>query len=66
MAGRGLLREEQSGFRPRHSIPLQLARRVERVSRNFDVMKITGAVFLDVVKTFDTVCVDGLLYNSNP
>jgi hypothetical protein len=43
---RGLLRDEQCGFRPRHSTTLQLA----------------CAVFLDVTKAFDTVWVKGLLY----
>jgi hypothetical protein len=33
---RGLLHDEQSGFRPRLSSTLQLARLVERVNRNFD------------------------------
>jgi hypothetical protein len=33
---RGLLRDEQFGFRPKHSTTLQLARLVERVNRNFD------------------------------
>jgi hypothetical protein len=31
---RGLLRDEQFGFRPKHSIALQLTRHVEGVSRN--------------------------------
>jgi hypothetical protein len=30
--------------------------------RNSDKKRLTGAVFLDVAKAFDTVCVDGLLY----
>jgi hypothetical protein len=59
---RGLLRDEQFGFRPRHSTTLQLARLVERVNRNFDESRLTGAVFLDVAKDFDTVWVKGLLY----
>jgi hypothetical protein len=59
---RGLLRYEQFGFRPRHSTALQLSRLVERVSRNFDERRLTGAVFLDVAKTFHTVWVEGLLY----
>jgi hypothetical protein len=59
---RGLLRDEQFGFRPRHSTTLQLARLVERVNRNFDERRLTGAVFLDVAKAFDTVWVKGLLY----
>jgi hypothetical protein len=59
---RGLLRDEQFGFRPRHSTSLQLARLVERVTRNFGEKGLTGAVFLDVAKSFDTVWIDGLLY----
>jgi hypothetical protein len=59
---RGLLIDEQFGFRPKHSTTLQLARLVERVNRNFDERRLTGAVFLDVAKAFDTVWVKGLLY----
>jgi len=29
---------------------------------NFDEKRLTGAIFLDVAKAFDTVWVDGLLY----
>ena len=59
---RGLLRDEQFGFRPKHSTALQLARLAERVSSNLGERRLTGAVFLDVAKVFDTVWVDGLLY----
>jgi hypothetical protein len=59
---RGLLRDEQFGFRPIHSTSLQLAHLVQRVSRNFGEKRLTGAVFLDVAKAFDTVWVDGLVY----
>jgi hypothetical protein len=62
MNERGLLHDEQFGFRPRHSTTLQLAHLVERVNRNFDERRLTGAVFLDVAKAFDTVRVKGLLY----
>ena len=62
VSGRELLRNEQFGFSPKHITLLQLARFVERVSRNFDERRLTGAVFLDVAKAFDTVWVDGLLY----
>jgi hypothetical protein len=60
--GRGLLRDEQFGFRPKHSTALHLARLVKRVSRNSGENGLTGAVFLDVAKAFDTVWVAGLLY----
>jgi hypothetical protein len=59
---RGLMQDEQFAFRPGHSTSLQLARLVERITRNFDEKRPTGAVFLDVAKAFDTVWVDGLLY----
>jgi hypothetical protein len=41
---------------------VQLAHLVERVNRNVDETRLTGAVFLDLSKAFDTVCVKGLLY----
>jgi len=59
---RGLLRDEQFGFRPRHSTSLQLAQLVERITRIFGEKRVTGAVFLDVAKAFDTVLIDGILY----
>jgi hypothetical protein len=59
---RGLLRDEQLAYRPRHNTSLQLARLVERITRNFGEKRLTGAVLLDVAKAFDTVWIDGLLY----
>jgi hypothetical protein len=56
------MRDEQFWFRPRHSTALQLGSLNERVNRNFDERRMTGAVFLDVAKAFDTVWVKGLLY----
>jgi len=56
------MQDENFGFRPRHSTSLQLARLVERVIRNIGEKRITGTVFLDVAKAFDTVWIDGLLY----
>ena len=56
------MRDEKFGFRPGHSTSLQLARLVERITRNFGDKSLTGAVFLDVAKTFDTFRIDGLLY----
>ena len=48
----GLLRDEEFGFRPRHSTSLQLGSLVERITRNFGEKRLTGAVFLDVAKAF--------------
>jgi len=59
---RGLMRDDQFGFRPRHSTSLQLARLVERITRNFGEKRLTGAVVLDVAKAFDTGWIDDLLY----
>jgi hypothetical protein len=41
---------------------LQLACLVERIARTFGEKCLTGAVFLDVAKAFDTVWINGLLY----
>jgi hypothetical protein len=39
---------------------------VERVSRNFGEKRLTGALFLDVTKAFDTAWIEGLLYKLSP
>ena len=57
------MRDEQFGFRPRHSTSLQLARLVERIIRNVCEKVPRGAVFIDVVKAFNTIDINGLLYN---
>jgi hypothetical protein len=62
VSGRGLLRDEQFGFRPKHSTTLQLARLIERATGSFGKKGLTSAIFLDVAKAFDTVLVDGLLF----
>jgi hypothetical protein len=59
---RGLMQDEKFGFRSRHSTSLQLTHLIERITRNFGEKRLTGAVFLDVAKTFNTVWMDGLLY----
>jgi len=58
---RGLIRDEQVGFRPRHITSLHLPRLFERITRNVFEKGQTGAVFLEVAKSFDTVWIDGLL-----
>jgi hypothetical protein len=59
---RGLMRDEEFGLRSKHSTSLRVARLVERITCKFDEKRLTGAVFLDVAKAFDTVWIDGLLY----
>jgi hypothetical protein len=61
LSGRGLLRDEQFGFRPKYSTTVQLSRQLDRVTRNFGKKRLTGEIFLNVAKAFDTVSVDGLL-----
>jgi hypothetical protein len=41
---------------------LQLACLIERITRNFGEKRLTGAFFLNVAKAFNTVWIDGLLY----
>ena len=53
---RGLMRDEQFGFRPKHSTFLQLAR-LERITGNCE-KRLTGVVFIYVSKVFDTVWID--------
>jgi hypothetical protein len=52
ICGRGLLRDEQFGFRPKHSTSFHLARLVERVSRNLGEKRFTDALSLNVAKAF--------------
>lgn len=42
------------------SSSLQLARFVEKVSKNYGEKRLTNAVFLDMAKAFRTACVDSL------
>ena len=56
------MRDEQFGFRPRHSTSLQLTHLVEKITGNFGENRIAGAAFLDVAKALHTVRFDGLLY----
>ena len=61
VSGRRVFRNTHFGFRLKHSTALQLNRLVERDSGNLDEKRLTGAVFLDVAKSFDSAWVDGLL-----
>jgi hypothetical protein len=55
LSERGLMRDDQFGFSPRHSTFLRLARLVKRITKNFGEKRLTGAVFLEVAKAFDNV-----------
>jgi hypothetical protein len=50
------------GLDPGISRPCSWPLLVERINRNFGEKRLTGAVFLDVAKAFDTIWSDGLLY----
>ncbi|GBP30770.1 Probable RNA-directed DNA polymerase from transposon BS [Eumeta japonica] len=55
LLGKGLIIDEQFGFRPAHSCPQQVLRLVEYVSEGFETERSTVAVFFDVAKAFDRV-----------
>ena len=50
-----LINPNQFGFRPRLSPTVALAAFTDQVLSNMDDGKVTGAVFLDLAKAFDTV-----------
>ncbi|GBP20900.1 Probable RNA-directed DNA polymerase from transposon BS [Eumeta japonica] len=62
LLGKGLIVDEQFGFRPVHSCPQQVLRLVEYVSEGFETERSTVAVFFDVAKAFDRVWHAGLIY----
>ncbi|GBP24400.1 Probable RNA-directed DNA polymerase from transposon BS [Eumeta japonica] len=62
LLGKGLIIDEQFGFRPAHSCPQQVLRLVEYVSEGFETERSTVAVFFDVAKAFDRVWHAGLIY----
>ncbi|GBP12341.1 Probable RNA-directed DNA polymerase from transposon X-element [Eumeta japonica] len=55
LLGKGLIINEQFGFRPAHSCPQQVLCLVEYVSEGFETERSTVAVFFDVAKAFDRV-----------
>jgi hypothetical protein len=54
--------DEQFGFRPKHSTQDQLLRVTEFASVSHERKHVTGAVFLDVAKAFDTGWHAGLVH----
>ncbi|GBP69988.1 Probable RNA-directed DNA polymerase from transposon BS [Eumeta japonica] len=62
LIGKGLLINEQFGFRPKHSCPQQALQLVEYISEGFKVKRKTVAVFFDVAKAFDRVWHAGFIH----
>jgi hypothetical protein len=56
-----LLCDEQFGLGPEHGTTLQRASLFERVTRKFSGKRLTGAIFLNIAKGFDTFWADCLL-----
>ena len=63
--GRNLIRPEQFGFRPGHSIQHQVLRLTEKITERFNNNEKVGAVLLYVAKAFDSVLTEGLLLKLN-
>jgi hypothetical protein len=59
---RGLLNASQFGFHTHHSMTCQCMRLMDQVTLNFNNNMSTAAVFLDIVKAFDTTWYLGLVY----
>ncbi|GBP36446.1 Probable RNA-directed DNA polymerase from transposon BS [Eumeta japonica] len=62
LLGKGLIIDEQFGFRPAHSCPQQVLRVVEYILEGFKNKQKTVAVFFDVAKAFDRVWHAGLVH----
>ncbi|GBP81659.1 RNA-directed DNA polymerase from mobile element jockey [Eumeta japonica] len=62
LIGKGLIINEQFGFRPNHSCPQQVHRLVEHKSEGFKKKRKAVAVFFDVAKAFDRVWHAGLIH----
>ncbi|GBP59432.1 Probable RNA-directed DNA polymerase from transposon BS [Eumeta japonica] len=62
LLGKGLIIDEQFGFRPVHSCPQQVLRLVEYATEGFKRKNKAVAVFFDVANAFDRVWHVGLVY----
>ncbi|GBP09099.1 Probable RNA-directed DNA polymerase from transposon BS [Eumeta japonica] len=63
--GKGLIIDEQFGFRTNDSCPQQALRLVEYITEGFQTKTKTVAVFFDVAKTFDRVWHASFIYKIN-
>jgi hypothetical protein len=50
-----IITSSQSGFRPKHSCETALNCLIDRWLKNIDQGKLTGVLFIDLSKAFDTV-----------
>ena len=57
-----LLSEKQSGYRPKHSIQLQLTYLCHNLYKSLDSGNNFSAIFLDISKYFDKIWHHGLIY----
>ncbi|GBP30445.1 RNA-directed DNA polymerase from mobile element jockey [Eumeta japonica] len=62
LLGKGLIVDEQFGFRSVHSCLQQVLRLVEYATEDFKTKQKTVAVFFDVAKAFDRIWHAGLIY----
>ncbi|GBP67364.1 Probable RNA-directed DNA polymerase from transposon X-element [Eumeta japonica] len=64
LLGKGLIIDEQFGFRPVHSSPQHVLRLVEYILEGFKSQQKTVAIFFDPTKAFDSIRVHSLNYTT--
>ena len=57
----GIIRNEQHGFRPKHSTTTQLIRHITNIRRGFRGKRSTAGLYLDIERAFDKVWHSGLI-----
>ena len=57
-----LLAEQQYGFRKQHSTKYAAVKLVDRVSKEMEIGKTPTNVYIDLLKAFDTLTFDILLF----
>ena len=56
-----IIRDEQFGFRPKHSTHSQLIRHTKQITRGFKEKRVTVGLYLDIKQAFDKVWHKGLI-----